>query len=138
MNSAIKTIEVRKLCKQLHRTAQSVFKGDIRTQIAARDKIRSEFYKHKYVSNEQTIGELIKYGYECNDVLKCQVIQAVSVPGKENVYRASVTQGSLVDNEPFSNDITEAEYKASIRAARKRNKGKTACQEKYIEDSPNI
>ena len=129
MDLAVKTTKSLKLFKDLHRTVQTVFKGDLRAQIAARDKIRSEFYKNKNVSNEETINELIKYGYECDTVLRNQIIQAVAVPGKENVYRASVTKGSLVDNEPYRNDVTEAEYKASIRAARKRNAAKALCQD---------
>ena len=125
MDSSIKAIVILKLYKQLHRTVQTVFKGDIRAQIVARDKIRGEFCEKKNIKDTKSIIELIKYGQECDLVLRTQVIQAVAVDGKDNVYRATVTENSLVDNAPYRNDISEEEYKASIRAARKKNKSKT-------------
>ena len=121
---------VLKLYKQLHRTVQTVFRGDTRAQVISRDKIRSEFDKNKKVTSQQTIDELIKYGNDCDGVLRNQVIQATAVEGKENVYRATVTHGSLVDNAPYCDNVSEAEYKASVRAANKQNKknGKTNCE----------
>ena len=129
METSIKATEILKLYKQLHRTVQTVFKGDIRAQIVARDKIRSEFDQKKNVAEPKSIIELIKYGKECDQLLRTQVIQAVKVDGKENVYRATVTENSLVDNAIFRDDVTDAEYKASIRAAR-RNKNNKSCQDK--------
>ena len=136
MASPNKNLEIFKLCKQLHRTVQTVFKGDLRAQLIARDKIRSEFYNNKGVTNEQTINELIKYGYDCENVLKNQVIQAVAVDGKENVYRATVIEGSLVEHTPFNDDVSEEEYKASIRAENKRKKAAAKSLEKALEKQP--
>ena len=136
MASPNKNLEIFKLCKRLHRTVQTVFKGDLRAQLIARDKIRSEFYNNKGVTNEQTINELIKYGYDCENVLKNQVIQAVAVDGKENVYRATVIEGSLVEHTPFNDDVSEEEYKASIRAETKRKKAAAKSLEKALEKQP--
>ena len=81
------------------------------------------------VTDDKSIAELIKYGNDCDQVLKTQVIQAVKVEGKDNVYRATVTDNALVENYMFRNDVTKEEYKASIRAARK-NKNTKTCQDK--------
>ena len=129
METPIKTLEILKLYKQLHRTVQTVFKGDIRAQIVARDKIRSEFVEKKNITEPKSVKELLKYGKECDEVLRTQIIQAVAVPGKDNVYRAAVTENCLVDNAPYRPDVSEEEYKASIRAARKRKNTKSPCQE---------
>ena len=129
METTIKTLEILKLYKQLHRTVQTVFKGDIRAQVVARDKIRSEFCEKKNITELKSIKELLKYGQECDQVLRTQIIQAVAVPGKENVYRAKVNENCLVDNALYRSDITEEEYKASIRAARKKKNNKSPCQE---------
>ena len=128
MEHSTKAIEILKLYKQLHRTVQTVFKGDIRAQITARDKIRSEFESKRNVTDAKSIAELIKYGNDCDQVLKTQVIQAVKVEGKDNVFRATVTDNALVENYMFRNDVTKEEYKASIRAARK-NKNTKTCQD---------
>ena len=60
MESSIKTLEILKLYKQLHRTVQTVFKGDIRAQVGARNKIRSEFDEKKNITEPKTIKELLK------------------------------------------------------------------------------
>ena len=132
MESTIKTLEILKLYKQLHRTVQTVFKGDIRAQVVARDKIRSEFSEKKKITEPKSIEELLKYGQECDQVLRTQIIQAVAVPGKENVYRANVTEKCLVDNSPYRSDVSDEEYKASIRAARKKQNKKSLCQENQV------
>ena len=129
MESSTKAIEILKLYKQLHRTVQTVFKGDVRAQIAARDKIRSEFYEKKNITDSKSIKEMIKYGNDCDTVLRTQIIQAVAVAGKESVYRATVTEHSLVDNAPYRSDISDAEYKASVRAARNKKSAKSLCEE---------
>ena len=132
MEPSVKAIEILKLYKQLNRTVQIVFKGDIRALNAAKDKIRSEFEEKRNIKETKSIKELMKYGQECDQVLRTQVIQAVKVEGKDNVYRAPVTENTLVDNAIYRDDITDAEYKASIRAARK-NKRNKSCQDKRID-----
>jgi len=129
MEPSVKAIEILKLYKQLHRTVQTVFKGDIRALNAAKDKIRSEFNEKRNVTETKSLKELYKYGQECDNVLRTQVIQAVKVEGKDDVYRAPVTENTLVDNAMYRDDITDAEYKASIRAARK-NKNNKSCRDK--------
>ena len=124
-----KAIDIFKLYKKLHRTVQTVFKGDIRAQIVARDKIRLEFNANRNITDVKSINEMIKYGDDCEKVLRTQVIQAVAVPGKENVYKAPVSENFLVDNAAFRTDISDAEYKAAIRAARKKKTTKSACDE---------
>lgn len=124
--------EALKLYKKLHRTAQTVFRGDARALSASRDKIRAEFTKNKSVAKESAVLELVKHGHECDQVLRKSVVRAVmrkpqegpSISGSVKggpVYRVEVTESMLVDNVAFRNDVTDEEYRAANRRGRQRS-----------------
>jgi len=50
------------LYKNLHRTIQRVFSGDVPAMLAARDKVCEEFLKNRSVKSETSISELINQG----------------------------------------------------------------------------
>ena len=60
MEPSVKAIEILKLYKQLNRTVQIVFKGDIRALNAAKVKIRSEFEEKRNIKETKSIKELMK------------------------------------------------------------------------------
>lgn len=86
--------------KTLHKTRQSVFKGDVNALSEARKKINEEYKKYKNVSEASTIEEMVKYANEVEEVLRKCVIQAKEVePGK---FEAQITKETLrLDNVPF-------------------------------------
>ncbi|KAL3880652.1 hypothetical protein ACJMK2_032875 [Sinanodonta woodiana] len=62
--------------RKLHQTSERVFKEDLITAQAARDKINSEFRKHKDITDEAKIEELLKVGFEAEQALRETIIQA--------------------------------------------------------------
>ncbi|XP_023323575.1 complex III assembly factor LYRM7 [Eurytemora carolleeae] len=110
--------EVLKLYKGLHRTVQSVFKGDIPAMCAARDKICDEFNKNRKVSSETSISELVNHGREVNQILRETVIQIKKVDTER--YQMKIREEThMFENNPFREDITEEEYKNANRRKRK-------------------
>ncbi|ODN00965.1 Complex III assembly factor LYRM7 [Orchesella cincta] len=85
--SALSTGRVQALSvfKQLLRTRQQVFRGDQNALQAARDKIKTEFLKHKAETDPGKIDELIKVAKESEELLRTKVIQAQEV--KPHVFR---------------------------------------------------
>ncbi|KAK3577759.1 hypothetical protein CHS0354_017458 [Potamilus streckersoni] len=62
--------------RKLHQASQRVFRDDLITAKAARDKINSEFRKHKDITDVARIEELLKVGFEAEQALRETVIQA--------------------------------------------------------------
>ena len=130
-----------RLYKHLHRTSQVVFQGDVRAVAAARNKIRDEFNKNRGVSSPAAIQELTKIGHEAAVVLQTQVIQAAATGeiGDDGrpIYRANIRQPEqLVTNAPFKDDISDEEYKASVRAHRKKQKEAKSALRNNTEPNP--
>lgn len=76
------TIKVLAVFKKLHRSRQTVFDGDERALSEARKRINDEFKKHKHVQNEGSIEEMIKLGYEVDEVLRKTVVQTTTEDNK--------------------------------------------------------
>ncbi|XP_077200590.1 complex III assembly factor LYRM7 isoform X3 [Paroedura picta] len=97
--------EVLKLFKSLHRTRQNVFKNDPRALEAARLKINEEFKNSKDETSSAKIDELLKIGSDVEVILRTSVIQGVHtdfnklllIPRKE----------LLLDNIPFRDTPTQ-------------------------------
>ncbi len=61
------------LFKTLHRSVQTVFRGDLRAMLIARDKIEAEFRKNRNLTDQGAIEELLKHGADCNKVFLTQM-----------------------------------------------------------------
>ena len=110
--------EALRLYKSLHRTVQRVFKGDHRAMFAARDRVCEEFSKYKHVTNENSTRELLAQGWEAQKVLSQSVVQIQKV--KEDKFQMNIRDETYkFENNPFRNDITDAEYRGANRKARK-------------------
>ena len=110
--------EALRLYKSLHRTVQRVFRGDHRAMFAARDRVCEEFCKYRHVTNENSTRELLAQGWEAQKVLSQSVVQIQKV--KEDKFQMNIRDETYkFENNPFRNDITDAEYRGANRKARK-------------------
>uniref|UniRef100_A0A670KDB1 Complex III assembly factor LYRM7 n=1 Tax=Podarcis muralis TaxID=64176 RepID=A0A670KDB1_PODMU len=75
--------EVLKLFKTLHRTRQHVFKNDTRALEAARLKINEEFKNNKDETSSEKIAELVKIGSDVEFILRTSVLQGVHVDSNQ-------------------------------------------------------
>jgi len=107
-----------RLYKALHRTVQRVFRGDRAAMFAARDKVCEEFDKSKGVSNQNSINELLKQGWDANKILSESVVQLQRKD--EDRWDLNIRPGEthMFENNPFRDDVTEEEYRAANRAAK--------------------
>ena len=120
-----KSKEALRLYKSLHRTIQRVFKGDHQAMFAARDKVCDEFIKYKNVTNENSIQGLINQGWEAQNILSKSVVQIQQV--EEDKFQMNIRDEThKFENNPFRDDISDAEYKAANRKAKRRG----TCDEK--------
>lgn len=86
--------------RSLHRARKQVFVGDELALNAARTKINEEFRKHKFVSDEQSIEELLKYAGQVENQLRQTVIQIKEK--KPGIYEARITKDTAkLDNVMF-------------------------------------
>ncbi|XP_034956173.1 complex III assembly factor LYRM7 [Zootoca vivipara] len=92
--------EVLKLFKTLHRTRQRVFKNDTRALEAARLKINEEFKNNKEETSSEKIAELVKIGSDVEFILRTSVLQGVHVDS--NQLLLVPRKELLLDNVPFS------------------------------------
>jgi len=123
------------LYKNLHRTVQRVFRGDIPAMLAARDKVCEEFNKNRNVNSETSIAELLNQGIQyCFFQLSFVILQ----PGKqvqeildksvvqikkteEDKFQMNIRdQTHMFDNNPFRDDVTPEEYKMANRRSRRK------------------
>ncbi|KAK4295877.1 hypothetical protein Pmani_031580 [Petrolisthes manimaculis] len=87
--------------KDLHRMRQTVFQGDTTTLSAAREKINSEFCKHKNETSVDKIEELIAKGQEVAKVLSVNVIQAEQ--HDSGMYKVKLRPEVVtIDNNPYT------------------------------------
>ena len=113
------------LYKSLHRTIQRVFKGDQAAMFAARDKVYEEFIKYRNVRNDNAREGLMNQGREAQRTLAELVVQIEKVD--QDKYQMNIRDEThKFENNPFRDDISETEY----RAANKRAKRRGACDEK--------
>ena len=113
------------LYKSLHRTIQRVFKGDQGAMFAARDKVYEEFIKYRNVTNDNAREGLMNQGREAQRTLAQLVVQIEKVD--QDKYQMNIRDEThKFENNPFRDDISETEY----RAANKRAKRRGACDEK--------
>ena len=92
---------------------------------AARDKVWEEFGKYKNLSNENAIKGLINQGWEVQTILSKNVVQIEKV--EDDKYHMNIREEThKFENNPFRNDITDEEYRAANRKAKRRGK----CDEK--------
>ncbi len=75
--------EALRLFKRLHRTAQSVFRGDTAMLTAARIRINGDFKSNAGVASAQASAGLIQHGWDCERVLRENVVQAEVVQQTE-------------------------------------------------------
>ena len=117
--------EALKLYKRLHRTIQRVFKGDHGAMFAARDKVCEEFLKYRNVTNDNAIQGLLNQGWEAQKTLSELVVQIERKEGDK--YQMNIRDEThKFENNPFRDDVTDDEYKAANRKARR----KGACDDK--------
>jgi len=112
--------EALKLYKTLHRTVQTVFRGDIPAMMAARDKVCDEFNKHKNVQSETSIKELLKQGWDVRDILSQQVVQLAKNEDGERFQMNIREDTHMFENNPFRDDISDKEYKMANRRSRRK------------------
>ncbi|KAB0801815.1 hypothetical protein PPYR_04001 [Photinus pyralis] len=92
--------EVLKCFKNLHRTREIVFNGDVRALQKGREKINEEFKKNKDVQELATINELIRFSEEVEKELRTTVVQAREI--KPGVFQANIRPDTLkLDNIPY-------------------------------------
>jgi len=93
-----------RLYKALHRTVQRVFRGDRAAMFAARDKVCEEFDKSKGVSNQNSINELLKQGWDANKILSESVVQLQRKD--EDRWDLNIRPGEthMFENNPFRFD----------------------------------
>ena len=60
--------QVLSVFKALHRTAQTVFRGDPRALTVVRQRIIEDFRSNKDVAKQESIDELIGHAWDCNKV----------------------------------------------------------------------
>lgn len=104
--------EALRLFKALHRTAQTVFRGDLPTMIAARDRIEEEFRSNAACADPEG---LIRDGWEANRELRENVHQLR--PTGRGTYELAVREEALKDNDPFR-EVSREEYRDYVRRAR--------------------
>ncbi|XP_053158817.1 complex III assembly factor LYRM7 isoform X2 [Hemicordylus capensis] len=95
----MKSLEVLKLFKSLHRTRQQVFKNDLRALEAARLKINEEFKNNKDETSSERIAELMKIGSDVEVILRTSVLQGVHTD--TNQVLLIPRKELLLDNVPF-------------------------------------
>ncbi|XP_065567114.1 complex III assembly factor LYRM7-like [Artemia franciscana] len=89
--------------KMLFRTTKIVFNGDIAALDASRQKIREEFNKNRFLSDEKAIRDLLKVGRDADEFLRRCIVQAEEV--KENHYVARIRDETILqDNFLFNPD----------------------------------
>merc|ERR1711983_418278 len=94
------------LYKTLHRTTQKVFRGDLVALNATQAKIRQEYEKNRYVESATAIDELIKFGYDVDDVLRKRVLQLEET--NEKKYKANIRDDmAFGENTMYRDDISQ-------------------------------
>ena len=113
-------LQALKLYKTLNRTIQKVFRNDPTGIAMANIEIRKEFDKNRGVTSENTLKELIQYGYEVNYVLDKKVLQLQQMD-ETGRYKANIRPDMEfgVDT-PYRDDITEEQYKEANRGAKQK------------------
>jgi len=107
------------LYKNLHRTVQRVFRGDIPAMLAARDKVCEEFNKNRNVKSEASITELLNQGRQVQEILDKSVVQIKKT--EEDKFQMNIRdQTHMFDNNPFRDDVTPEEYKMANRRSRRK------------------
>ncbi|BFF91924.1 complex III assembly factor LYRM7 [Drosophila madeirensis] len=102
--------------KELHRTRQYVFDGDVRALEEARKKINDEFRQNRAVTDQDVIQSKIKLAEDCAHELRTNVIQAQQ--RDDGVYELRITpETTRMDNIVFNPD-------AVIESPRKRRGAK--------------
>ncbi|KAH8851638.1 Exopolyphosphatase PRUNE1 [Schistosoma japonicum] len=81
--------------RKLHRTCQKVFKGDVETLQAAREKINSEFKANQNETNTEKIDELLKTAEDCELLIRTTVIQSELVDVEKNLYSELFVTSSI-------------------------------------------
>lgn len=107
------------LYKNLHRTIQRVFSGDVPAMLAARDKVCEEFLKNRSVKSETSISELINQGREVQKLLAQSVVQ-IEKQNEEKFKMNIRDETYMFENNPFRSDVTDDEYKMANRRSRKK------------------
>ena len=81
-------------------------------------KVCEEFDKSRRVTNQNSISELLKQGWDANKILSESVVQLKKKD--EESYELNIRPGEthMFDNNPFRDDVTEEEYRAANRAAK--------------------
>jgi len=107
------------LYKNLHRTVQRVFRGDIPAMLAARDKVCEEFNKNRNVKSEASITELLNQGRQVQEILDKSVVQIKKT--EEDKFQMNIRDEThMFDNNPFRDDVTPEEYKMANRRSRRK------------------
>ncbi|XP_055905516.1 complex III assembly factor LYRM7 [Eupeodes corollae] len=95
--------EVLKAFKNLHRTRESVFKGDHKALVAARAEINLNFRKNLSVTDEVEIKKLVKLAEDVNKELRTNVVQAVEK--ESGIFEVNIREEvPRLENVPFNPD----------------------------------
>jgi len=107
------------LYKNLHRTVQRVFRGDIPAMLAARDKVCEEFNKNRNVKSEASISEFLNQGRQVQEILEKSVVQIKKT--EEDKFQMNIRDEThMFENNPFRDDVTPEEYKMANRRSRRK------------------
>ncbi|XP_066473289.1 complex III assembly factor LYRM7 [Tiliqua scincoides] len=101
----MRSLEVLKLFKSLHRTSRQVFKNDSKALEAARLKINEEFKNNKDEASSERIAELIKLGSDVEVILRTSVLQGVHTDA--NKLLLIPRKELMLDNVPFCDIPTQ-------------------------------
>ena len=86
--------------RSLHRTRLKVFEGDQHALEAGRQRIRSEFAKHKNETDPSKIAELIATAESAEKFLRCNVVQGERTD--RGTFRLKITEDTeLQTNAPL-------------------------------------
>merc|ERR1712117_397666 len=108
--------------KRLHRTTRAVFRGDHAATAAAREEINANFRGNKNVVDETEIAKLVTVADDAEKIFRERVIQAELQP-ETGRYKVNVRDDTyFFENTEFRDDITEEQYRAANRTAKRRTK----------------
>ena len=82
--------------RSLHRTRLKVFRDDSFALEAGKQRIRTEFLKHKNETDPAKIAELIQMAEGAEKVLRCNIVQGIQTDN--GTFRLRITEDTEVQN----------------------------------------
>lgn len=82
--------------RSLHRTRLKVFRDDSFALEAGKQRIRTEFLKHKNETDPAKIAELIQMAEGAEKVLRCNIVQGIQTDN--GTFRLRITEDTELQN----------------------------------------